>query len=203
MKTRTKYTPYSDEFVVRAVAMIEACGSVSEVSRELGVARSALYRWQQKALESSNPTKESSGSKEAGASQAAELRLLRKELARLTMENDILKRLPRYSAHLPPRFQGIDRRGGSPDGCEPSSNLLCPTASTQHLLSARCHGSRPANQASHRRDLPSQPSLLWLPPHRLRTGQAGSLPWATENSPNHAPTRTSGSPTQTVHAENQ
>lgn len=81
---------YSDEFMVRAVAMIDACGSVTDVSRQLGVARSILYRWQEKAHGAAKPVVAESAKEEAA--RASELKLLRRELARLTQENDILKK---------------------------------------------------------------------------------------------------------------
>lgn len=83
---------YSDEFMIRAVAMIEACGSVTEVSRQLGIARSILYRWQDKARATSKPAATVVASAKEEAGQSSELRLLRRELARLTQENDILKK---------------------------------------------------------------------------------------------------------------
>lgn len=79
---------YSDEFMIRAVALIDACGSVTEVSRQLGVARSALYRWRDKARKPApRPT-----SPQKEAALVSELQAVRRELARLTQENDILKK---------------------------------------------------------------------------------------------------------------
>lgn len=83
-------TRYSDEFMIRAVAMIDACGSVTDVSRQLGVARSILYRWQDKARGKAKPVITETAKEEAA--RASELKLLRRELARLTQENDILKK---------------------------------------------------------------------------------------------------------------
>lgn len=83
-------TRYSDEFMVRAVDMIDACGSVTDVSRQLGVARSILYRWQDKARGAVKPAAAEAAKDEAA--RASELKLLRRELARLTQENDILKK---------------------------------------------------------------------------------------------------------------
>jgi transposase len=82
---------YSDEFIARALEMLRSSGSVTKVSRELGVARSVLYRWRDDARESSR----SSGDvavDEGGCGDSAELRRLRKEVERLQIENDILKK---------------------------------------------------------------------------------------------------------------
>ena len=85
---------YSDEFMDRALAMIEACGSVNQVARELGVGRSILYRWKDNAAKAApaDPGTRGPAADGAAAADCAELRRLRKEVARLELENDILKK---------------------------------------------------------------------------------------------------------------
>ncbi|HEY0968569.1 MAG TPA: transposase [Opitutaceae bacterium] len=81
---------YSDEFIARALDMLRSSGSVTEVSRELGVARSVLYRWRDDARGPSRSPGEVAG--DEGGGDSAELRRLRKEVERLQVENDILKK---------------------------------------------------------------------------------------------------------------
>eukprot|EP00873_Tetraselmis_striata_P030568 jgi/Tetstr1/450832/TSEL_037868.t1 len=81
---------FSDEFKRNAVAQITELGyPVAEVSKRLGVSPHSLYAWKKKF------------SKPAGSSdadQAAEIRRLKKELARVTEERDILKKATAYFA---------------------------------------------------------------------------------------------------------
>lgn len=87
---------YSSDFRDRAVALVSLGRPVSEVARELGIGESILYRWSQ----SQRQAGESSSAQLGGAVQraageldeAAELRRLRKDNARLLLENDILKK---------------------------------------------------------------------------------------------------------------
>jgi transposase len=82
---------FSEEFKRDAVAQITERGyPVAEVSQRLGVSQHSLYEWKKKFLKSSS----SSGDD----GQAAEIRRLKRELARVTEERDILKKATAYFA---------------------------------------------------------------------------------------------------------
>ena len=81
---------FSDEFKRDAVRQITERGyPVSEVSERLGVSPHSLYAWKKKFSNLSD-----SGDEE----RAAEVRRLKKELARVTEERDILKKATAYFA---------------------------------------------------------------------------------------------------------
>ncbi len=81
---------FSDEFNRDAVAQITERGyPVAEVSKRLGVSQHSLYAWRRKF---STPSGSTDGD------QAAEIRRLKKELARVTEERDILKKATAYFA---------------------------------------------------------------------------------------------------------
>ena len=80
---------FSDDFKRDAVAQITERGyPVAEVSKRLGVSPHSLYAWKKKF------SKPSGGD----GDQAAEIRRLKKELARVTEERDILKKATAYFA---------------------------------------------------------------------------------------------------------
>ena len=73
---------YSDEFKIDAVAQVTERGYlVNEVAERLGVSTKSLYTWM---AQFSKPQRQSD--------QEAEVRRLKKELARVTEERDILKK---------------------------------------------------------------------------------------------------------------
>lgn len=79
---------YSDEFKIDAVSQITERGySVKDVAARLGVTTKSLYTWM---AQFSKPQKQTD--------HEAELRQLRKELARVTEERDILKKATAYFA---------------------------------------------------------------------------------------------------------
>ena len=79
---------YSNEFKIDAVAQVTERGySVREVSDRLGITTKSLYSWM---AQFSRPAKQ--------LDQDAELRRLKKELARVTEERDILKKAAAYFA---------------------------------------------------------------------------------------------------------
>ena len=81
---------FSDDFKRDAVAQITERGSpVAEVSKRLGVSQHSLYAWKRKFSKPLAP---------AGVDQAAEIRRLKAELARVTEERDILKKATAYFA---------------------------------------------------------------------------------------------------------
>lgn len=72
---------YSDEFKIDAVAQVTERGyPVKEVAERLGISTKSLYTWMAKF---SKPQRQTD--------QEAEVRRLKKELARVTEERDILK----------------------------------------------------------------------------------------------------------------
>lgn len=76
---------FSEEFKRDAVRQITERGyPVSEVSQRLGVGQHSLYEWKKKFY---SPDR-------TGDDQAEEIRRLKKELARVTEERDILKNHP-------------------------------------------------------------------------------------------------------------
>jgi transposase len=78
---------FSDEFKRDAVAQITERGyPVAEVSQRLGVSQHSLYAWNRQL-----------GRQVSGdASKDAEIRQLKRELARVTEERDILKKATAY-----------------------------------------------------------------------------------------------------------
>lgn len=79
---------FSDEFERDAVAQITERGyPVAEVSQRLGVSTHSLYAWKRQFA------KMASGD----TGKDAEIRQLKRELARVTEERDILKKSPRIS----------------------------------------------------------------------------------------------------------
>lgn len=82
---------FSDEFKRDAVRQMTERGyPVAEVSQRLGVSQHSLYEWRKKF------SKPATGSDEDD--QAAEVRRLKRELARVTEERDILKKAAAYFA---------------------------------------------------------------------------------------------------------
>ncbi len=80
---------FSDDFKRDAVRQITDRGyPVSEVAERLGVSAHSLYEWKRKF----SPTEAKSDG------QADEIRRLKKELARVTEERDILKKAAAYFA---------------------------------------------------------------------------------------------------------
>jgi len=79
---------FSDDFKRDAVRQItERSYPVKEVSERLGVSTHSLYAWKKKFSQSSDSD-----------DQASEVRRLKKELARVTEERDILKKATAYFA---------------------------------------------------------------------------------------------------------
>ena len=68
--------------------------TVSEVARNLGIARSLLQRW----IEASRDQDRDGNPRKAGAAETEELRRLRKQLRDVTEERDILKKALAYFA---------------------------------------------------------------------------------------------------------
>ena len=84
MKVKTRKR-YSDEFKTQAVELAELGKPVSEVAKDLSISSDLVYRWR----------REMAGllqRKEDCQGETDELRRLRREVADLKVENDILKK---------------------------------------------------------------------------------------------------------------
>ena len=82
---------YSSDFKAHAVELVNLGKSVPEVAQELGIGTSILYRWAQPNGQSAQL---GSADLRAGGEEgeADELRRLRRDVAQLRLENDILKK---------------------------------------------------------------------------------------------------------------
>jgi transposase len=88
----SKQVRYTEEFKRDAVAQVVERGySVAEVSDRLGVSNKSLYDWI-KRYGAAEPAHQKD------TEQAAEIRRLKAELARVTEERDILKKATAYFA---------------------------------------------------------------------------------------------------------
>ena len=84
---------YTKEFKLQALELLRASGkSVDQVARDLGVAKSALYRWQRE------PAKTPEGKRAHAISLEEENRQLRRENQRLKMEHEFLKKAAAFFA---------------------------------------------------------------------------------------------------------
>jgi transposase len=90
MKTVTRKR-YTSEFKAQAVELVGLGKPVPEVAQDLGIGSNLLYRWVGKGPQLARL---GSGALRAGAEEPAadELRRLRREIANLKLENDILKK---------------------------------------------------------------------------------------------------------------
>jgi transposase len=87
MKQRKRYT---SEFKAQAVELMATGKPVPELAEELRVSSNLLYNWR---ADTQGARAGSGGSPAAGGrAEADELRALRRENARLQIENDILKK---------------------------------------------------------------------------------------------------------------
>ncbi len=83
---------FTDEFKIDAVKQVTERGySVAEVSRRLGVSTHSLYQWRKRFSKPLAVAQEFT-------EQSAEIRRLKKELARVTEERDILKKATAFFA---------------------------------------------------------------------------------------------------------
>ena len=86
--TRRRYTA---EFREQAVGLVGLGKPVSEVAHDLGISEGVLYGWVRKGSQAAQLGSE--GLRAVGEEPAAdELRRLRREVANLKLENDILKK---------------------------------------------------------------------------------------------------------------
>lgn len=87
--TRNKYSP---EYKQAAVDKALALGNVSATARTLGIRQSMLHKWVRSFQEAQSRGKDLVDAKE----ESNDLQRLRREVARLRMENDILKKATAY-----------------------------------------------------------------------------------------------------------
>lgn len=82
---------YSKEFKQKAVELSNVRGNVQEIARELGVGAAMIYRWRKEMNINPDLAFGGNGKKQVTAEQK-ELIKLKKELADMRMERDILKK---------------------------------------------------------------------------------------------------------------
>lgn len=91
-----KRKSYDKEFKLSAIKMITETGmSVSQVSRDLGINETSLHKWKKDYL---TDREDSFPGKGRMKPEEEELRRVKKELLRVTMERDILKKTIGYFA---------------------------------------------------------------------------------------------------------
>ena len=91
-----KYKQYSKEFKCEAVKLAdESDKPVTQIARELGIRVNQIYKWRKELNEKSEDAFAGQG-KQTG--KAAELSKLKREVERLRMENEILKKAAIYFA---------------------------------------------------------------------------------------------------------
>jgi len=91
-----KRKSYDKEFKLSAIKMITETGmSVSQVSRDLGINETSLHKWKKDYL---TDRQNSFPGKGRMKPEEEELRRVKKELLRVTMERDILKKTIGYLA---------------------------------------------------------------------------------------------------------
>lgn len=126
---------FSDDFKRDAVAQITERGyPVAEVSKRLGVSQHSLYMWKRKFARPSGGDGE----------QAAEIRRLKKELARVTEERDIKKKPPRILPRMQSEIRVCCRASPSVHG---ASDVPLPAHPTQRVLRL---AEEPAEQTGSR-----------------------------------------------------
>jgi transposase len=91
-----KRKSYDREFKLSAIKMITETGmSVSQISRDLGINETSLHKWKKDYL---TDRQNSFPGKGRMKPEEEELRRVKKELLRVTMERDILKKTIGYFA---------------------------------------------------------------------------------------------------------
>jgi transposase len=93
----SKYQTFSKEFKIEAVRLLEQGDkSASELALSLGIRRNQLYKWQEQLRGKGDAAFRGKG--RLPADQESEIVRLRRELARVTEERDILKKAAAYFA---------------------------------------------------------------------------------------------------------
>ena len=89
MKQKRKV--YTKEFKLKAVELSNVRGNAQEVARDLGIEGGLIYRWRKELSNSPDLAFSGNGNAQLTPEQK-ELKRLRKELADVRMERDILKK---------------------------------------------------------------------------------------------------------------
>ena len=93
MASQRKSKAYTEEFKTETVRLLRISGkSANQLSKELGVPQSSVSRWKRQADERDAVTPQD-------LAQEEEIRQLRKELDRVRMERDILKKATAFFAN--------------------------------------------------------------------------------------------------------
>lgn len=96
MSTRKRYTK---EFKLEAVRLLEQGErTAAELSRELGVRRNQLYKWQQVLKHQGENAAFRGPGRNAASERRSEAAVLRRRVAQLEEENAILKKAAAYFA---------------------------------------------------------------------------------------------------------
>jgi transposase len=94
MPRNRKTKSYPSEFREKAVRLVNECGhTIDDVAAKLGCSKESVRRWKEDALRKLNPENVAQLQLEA-----SELKRLRKRVAQLEQENDILKKATAYFA---------------------------------------------------------------------------------------------------------
>lgn len=94
--TKRQYRRFTKEFKLEAIRLAdEADKPVTEVARELGIRVNQIYKWKRQ-LETKQDEAFPGHGKQLG--EAGELTHLKREIARLKEENEILKKAAAYFA---------------------------------------------------------------------------------------------------------
>jgi transposase len=89
---RRTFTP---QFKKDAVSLVKSGRTVTEVARDLGIARSLLKRWEEQMEGRGGPP---GSGKPSFSDESEELRVLRQQLRDVTEERDVLKKALAYFA---------------------------------------------------------------------------------------------------------
>ena len=97
--TKRTYRKFTPEFKREAVRLAEQTdGPITQVARELGVRVNQIYKWRRQIREKQDEAFPGSGRLLAGETEIVRLR---REVERLRMENEILKKAKAYFAREP------------------------------------------------------------------------------------------------------
>jgi transposase len=89
----TKRQSYSKEFKLEAVRLLEEGKKpAADLARELGIPRNRLYKWKDQIERLGDAAFPGQGRKSSTETQADEIARLKRELARVEEENEILKK---------------------------------------------------------------------------------------------------------------
>ena len=95
---RKKRRTFTKQFKEEAVRLLESDSrSIEQVAKEIGVAESVLHRWRNELRGAPTPV-DVADSEALSPTEKAELVRLRKEVRRLRMERDILKKAAAFFA---------------------------------------------------------------------------------------------------------